>query len=114
MALTILLSACGGESGRLASADTTVAINESRVTKTINRSTLYDLVINGSGNTITISGNNRVNQLTISGDNNLVTVLSGTTIENLTFSGNDNTVSALSESITTETNNGRGNKVNKP
>ena len=111
MALSVLLSACGGDSNRLGSADTSVKISDSGVTKVIDQATLYDLSISGSRNTVSIAGNNRLNQFTISGSNNIVTVLPGTTISTLTFSGNDNTVNAPAGSISTKTDNGKGNSV---
>ena len=109
--ILILLSACGGDDSRLGSADTFVEISDSGVTRVIDQSTLYDLSISGSGNTVSIAGNNRLNQFTISGSNNIVTVLPGTTIAALTFSGADNTVNAPAGSIATKTDNGQGNSV---
>ncbi len=109
--ILILLSACGGDNNRLSNADTSVEISDSSVTRVIDQSTLYDLSISGSGNTVSIAGNNRLNQFTISGSNNIVTVLPGTTIAALTFSGNDNTVNAPAGSIATKTDNGGSNSV---
>ncbi len=88
-----LISACSSSSN--SGDDSTIPevdISSLGSTTTIARSELFDLIVSGQNNTVTVAAGNEINDFKMPGLNNMVIIESGVSINNFSVSGMDNTV----------------------
>lgn len=91
--ITLTLAACGSNNSSTQDSTiphTNLVINDT--TLTVSDHSLFDLIITGDRNTITIPDNNAINEFRLRGDNNLITIGINVTSENNDVVGNDNTI----------------------
>jgi len=115
IALCAIISACGGggggSNGTQAPSLQTISVTSLNGSTTLNRDDTYNISVTGTGNTVSVSANNSVNEISVSGTGNTITFAAPAKVASIKLTGLNNVVSVPKGTKYTTDNTGLGNSI---